>query len=514
MTEIAPRLRRATTSDVEFLADVVLLSNEIRYARGPDWDPDTFRAGLVEDADDQVAGGPENSITYVITIDRTDVGRARIVTTDTHVEIAGLQVLPDFQNHGIGTAIIGQVTKTAAAADLPVTLDVETDNPGARRLYERLRFEPVGPITQDRQQMILRPPRPMAAAGSDPTALTTEQWARNELEALGRIITGPAIKVSHHSWSTVWRIPTDKGDVMIKKVGRARRHEGRVTAFASGCSPDQVDSPMAVDTENGRWLVPDRGLTLYAADPGTRGLDLDTVLALVTDYARLQRATIGHAAAADIAGLPRWDPSTAAHQAEAQAGELHRLPADDPRHISADQRDEMTACLPGIEEAGRHLAASPVPHCLDHGDLWPGNILPADSPERFRFIDFGGAAWTHPFLSMTVMVVECRHLWSVPDKPAGLNIEHPLLDRVLDTYAACWTDHASLADLRRTLDHALRLGALRRSSAWITNLADADEAALAADGHLLWDWLGDLRLPVLPSRAHLGLRQFRWYDGR
>lgn len=154
---MTPQLRRATESDIAFLADVVLLSSQDRYRRHPGWDRDGFHAGLVEDAADQVAGGVENSITYVIMVDGIDVGRARLVTTTSRIEIAGLQVLPEYQNRGIGTAVISQVLDTAAAAGIPVVLDVETDNPNARRLYERLGFRPIGPAIKDRQPMILRP---------------------------------------------------------------------------------------------------------------------------------------------------------------------------------------------------------------------------------------------------------------------------------------------------------------------------------------------------------------------
>lgn len=151
-----PVLRRATESDIDFLADVVVLSNQDRYQHHPGWDRDAFHAGLVEDAADQIAGGPENSTTYVITVDGIDVGRARLVTSEEQTEIAGLQILPRCQNRGTGTAVIRRVINTAAAAGRTVVLDVEIDNPDARRLYERLGFLATGPVIKDRQPMVLQ----------------------------------------------------------------------------------------------------------------------------------------------------------------------------------------------------------------------------------------------------------------------------------------------------------------------------------------------------------------------
>lgn len=97
---------------------------------------------------------------------------------------------------------------------------------------------------------------------------------------------------------------------------------------------------------------------------------------------------------------------------------------------------------------------------------------------------------------MIMLVVECRHHWSVPDVPGQLNIDHPVLDQIFDTYLRAWSDFAPLSELRGTLLHALRIAPLRRSQAWMDNLAHADQHALTKLGHLPWTWLEDLTLPV------------------
>lgn len=492
-----PQLRRATESDIEFLADVVLLSSEDRYRRHPGWDRDGFRAGLVDDAADQVAGGPENSITYVIVVDGIDVGRARLVTTAEQVEIAGLQVLPEYQNRGTGTAVIDQVINTAASAGLPVVLDVETDNPNACRLYERLGFRPTGPVIKDRQTMILQTDRSSPTRGSQAWQSAVEQWTQDQLTSLGHPPTGAMTVVSAQAWSTVWRVPTTDSSVIVKQSTQARRREADIIAFAARLAPDQIDPPLAADTAKGRMILSDAGPTLYDTNPETRGLDLDTVLALIADFARLQQATIGHDSEAADAGLTRWDPALAADDAEQQASSLHELPSDDPRHITADQLHRIRLCLPDIARAGRQVASSPVPHCLDHGDLWPRNVIPDQTRRRFRYIDFGDAAWTHPFLSLPMMIVECRYRWSVPDRPDGLNLDDPILHRILDSYLNTWTTYAPISDLRETLRNALRIAPLRHSRAWITNLTEADDQTRTDHGAMPWAWLEDLTIPVL-----------------
>jgi len=92
------------------------------------------------DALDQVNGRIENSITYVVRVDDQTVGRLRLVRTEQHIEIAGIQVDPKRRGQGVGTAVITQVLGEAGASGRPVELDVSKGNPNAERLYARLGF--------------------------------------------------------------------------------------------------------------------------------------------------------------------------------------------------------------------------------------------------------------------------------------------------------------------------------------------------------------------------------------
>jgi ribosomal protein S18 acetylase RimI-like enzyme len=56
------------------------------------------------------------------------------------IYIQEIQVLPEYQGQGIGTAIVKQVVEQAASQNLGVTLSVVPANPRARQLYERLGF--------------------------------------------------------------------------------------------------------------------------------------------------------------------------------------------------------------------------------------------------------------------------------------------------------------------------------------------------------------------------------------
>ncbi len=63
------------------------------------------------------------------------------VIPNKRVYLFGLRVLPDYQRHGIGTALMRYAVSFCMQRGVfEFTIGVETKNDGARRLYERLGF--------------------------------------------------------------------------------------------------------------------------------------------------------------------------------------------------------------------------------------------------------------------------------------------------------------------------------------------------------------------------------------
>jgi ribosomal protein S18 acetylase RimI-like enzyme len=142
-------VRPATEHDVTFLTDVVVVTTAAQGRLPEDFDEEAFRAGFAEWTHQQVRGEVADSETSVIEIDGERAGRLRIVRAADHHELAGIQLLPAHQGHGIGTHLVEQFLVEARTAGVPARLSVEKDNPRARALYERLGFTKVGETGSD-----------------------------------------------------------------------------------------------------------------------------------------------------------------------------------------------------------------------------------------------------------------------------------------------------------------------------------------------------------------------------
>jgi ribosomal protein S18 acetylase RimI-like enzyme len=69
-----------------------------------------------------------------------DAGAIRLEQREGALYIAVLEVTPESQGRGLGTAVLRHVLARAAAERRPVVLRVHKTNIRARRLYERLGF--------------------------------------------------------------------------------------------------------------------------------------------------------------------------------------------------------------------------------------------------------------------------------------------------------------------------------------------------------------------------------------
>ena len=132
-----------TLADVEFLAQAMYLGSH----PAPPADipaPPNWMAGVREETRNQVQGLVPDGTTYIIRFGAVRVGRLRVVRNPERLFLAGIQVIPEFRNKGIGTYVITTLLQEVRRLHLPLELTVSKDNPDAERLYVQLGFERIG----------------------------------------------------------------------------------------------------------------------------------------------------------------------------------------------------------------------------------------------------------------------------------------------------------------------------------------------------------------------------------
>ncbi len=72
-----------------------------------------------------------------------DAAQETYFRANSEVSVAVIEILPQHQRRGLGSAVVKDIVSEAKSRGLPVTLQVLKVNP-ARKLYERLGFRIVG----------------------------------------------------------------------------------------------------------------------------------------------------------------------------------------------------------------------------------------------------------------------------------------------------------------------------------------------------------------------------------
>lgn len=132
-------LRATSANDVEFLFRV---STEAMKQVDEALNPDKIFDREEEFKKYQAKFAPEDI--KIITYKNEDVGRSRVVRGEDSIYIGGIQILPEFQGKGIGTAIFADLIKESDREGLPITLEVHDVNIGAIKFYANLGFERAG----------------------------------------------------------------------------------------------------------------------------------------------------------------------------------------------------------------------------------------------------------------------------------------------------------------------------------------------------------------------------------
>lgn len=133
-------LRPATSADREWLSELRRVTMRHYVEETWHWWDDEAQTARFNDR-------AELAKTSIVTLDGHDAGLLHVERDSKGIFLANIQILPAFQNRGLGTALVRQLMAQGQAWGQSVRLQVLKVNTPARRLYERLGFRPTDETT-------------------------------------------------------------------------------------------------------------------------------------------------------------------------------------------------------------------------------------------------------------------------------------------------------------------------------------------------------------------------------
>jgi len=283
------------------------------------------------------------------------------------------------------------------------------------------------------------------------------RWARNDLvagdtawsrpgwlaEALawaathtGPIVEAEQVRVSE--FSTVIRVGTRGGVRYLKAVAPAAAREPAVTA-ALARRTSCVPAVLAVDAP--RRLLLMEG---FDGEPLASG-DIAVWAAVARTLGEMQRDGIAAVPELRALGCEVATATTLARPLAALLADADALLVGRPAGLTADEVAALRELAPGLAAEARALDAGSIPPTIDHGDLWPSNVLVG--PGGCAFVDWEDVRVAHPFVSLFQLFAGAHLDRRFDDEAAAYA-------SVRDAYLDAWSGWGPRARLRHAFDVA------------------------------------------------------------
>ena len=267
-------------------------------------------------------------------------------------------------------------------------------------------------------------------------------------------ITGAIEQIHVVDWSTVLRVPTDRGIVYFKATWPLQRYEAAVTSALARWRPADIGVVISADPRRGWMLVDDAGVKLREILAERR--DLLHWRRVLARHAELQLATARHVPELLGLGVPDRRASVLAGHYERLLDERRLLRVGLREGLSRARLRRLRALVPQVREWCAELGGT-IPDTLQHDDLHDGQIFLRDG--AYRILDWGDACVSHPFFVMTVALRSIAFTFKLQD-------DAPELGRLLEIYLEPFTAIATAKQVRATYAIARRLGRICRALTW------------------------------------------------
>ena len=271
-------------------------------------------------------------------------------------------------------------------------------------------------------------------------------WITQQVSVGGFGRTRAVEQIRAWEFSCVLRVETDQEDLYFKALPRSYAREPLLVHHLAQWEPASVPEVVATN-EHERWLLMRacRGRVLESGAP------LTAWERVAGAYAKLQVASTAHVATLRALGCRERGPLELRALIGPLVADQSALLRGTEHGLTAEEMSHLRQLLPSLEAACDELAQSGLPHALEHGDLWSSNVYVGG--DRVAFIDWTDASLSHPFFSLTPLLLSASwdpHLSTVPDAQ----------QRIADRYLEHWTAYAAPDRLRRALALARPLAAM------------------------------------------------------
>ncbi len=207
-------------------------------------------------------------------------------------------------------------------------------------------------------------------------------WATQALSRLGISLSGRPEQMRSWNLSSIWRLPTDSGQVWLKVVPPFFAHEAALLTALDG---EAVPTVLAMEPT--RMLLADApGIDQYDADP-------DAQLTMVRLLVELQTRWVSGAPVLLELGVPDLRGS-------ALIGPIEDVVERRADALTAPERRVVEELVAGLPTRFAAIADCGLPDTLVHGDFHLGNIKgdPSGRAGGFTILDWGDSGVGNPML--------------------------------------------------------------------------------------------------------------------
>jgi hypothetical protein len=280
-------------------------------------------------------------------------------------------------------------------------------------------------------------------------------WIEAQLRDHGIAAAGPVEQSHVRAWSTVLRVPVDRGALWFKANMPALSHEAAVIEVLASRSPARVPELLAVDRRRGWMLQADGGRRLRELLDGHPSPQRwEQALAA---YAELQIDAAADRDALLAAGAPDRGMQALPGEYERLLNDPQALSPAQPGALTADELGLLRELIPSVAGMCRELAGRGLPETIQHDDFHDGQIFVRDG--GYLVFDWAEACVSHPFLTLAVTLRVLAHRLHLAEAA-------PQLDRFRDAYLEPWTRLQPRPELLAAMPDALRLGRICRALTW------------------------------------------------